>query len=57
MQWVQEQLERLGYGVTKTGKLDKATKNVLAAFQMHYRPTKHDGVPDAETLAIIKSLP
>lgn len=54
--WVQRQLERLGYAVPKNGKLDKATKNVIAAFQMHYRPSRHDGIPDAETLAILKSV-
>lgn len=55
--WAQRQLERLGYAVPKNGRLDKATKNVMAAFQMHYRPRLHDGIPDAETLAILKSVP
>jgi len=55
--WIQGQLERLGYDAPKSGKLDKATKNVLKAFQMHYRPSLYDGQPDAETMGILKSLP
>jgi len=55
--WIQAQLERVGYQVPRNGVLDKATRNVIAAFQMHYRPDRHDGLPDAETLAILKVLP
>lgn len=55
--WVQEQLARVGYNTPKTGRLDKATRNVVAAFQMRYRPSLYDGTPDAQTLAILKSLP
>lgn len=54
---VQEALARVGYTVPRTGVLDKATRNVIAAFQMHYRPARYDGEPDAETVAILKALP
>jgi N-acetylmuramoyl-L-alanine amidase len=54
--WIQGQLRRLGYAVPATGKLDRATRNVIAAFQMHFRPALYDGEPDAETLAIMKAL-
>jgi N-acetylmuramoyl-L-alanine amidase len=54
--WIQDQLERAGYETPHTGVLDKATRNVMAAFQMHYRPARHDGEPDAETLGILKAL-
>lgn len=57
MLWVQKQLRRVGYQVPNSGVPDRATKNVIAAFQMHYRPRRHNGVPDAETLAILKALP
>jgi len=57
VRWVQGQLERLGYDAPKNGRLDKATRKVIAAFQMHYRPRLYDGLPDAETLGILKSLP
>ena len=29
---------------------------VMAAFQMHFRPTRYDGVADAESLAIAEAL-
>ena len=56
IEWAQKKLKRLGYGIPQTGKLDKATHNVIAAFQMHYRPHKVDGKLDAETAAIIEAL-
>ena len=51
VQWFQEQLAQQGYGVPQHGELDEATRNVIAAFQMKYRPANHDGQPDAETAA------
>jgi len=56
IEWAQHKLKRLGYGIPQNGKLDKATHNVIAAFQMHYRPDKVDGKLDAETAAIIAAL-
>ena len=55
--WFQQQLQRLGYASPQTGTLDRATINVLAAFQMHYRPARYDGQPDAETAAIMMAMP
>ncbi|RTZ42598.1 N-acetylmuramoyl-L-alanine amidase [Candidimonas sp. SYP-B2681] len=55
--WLQQELSRAGYKTPRTGVLDKATTNVVAAFQMHYRPARYDGQPDAETLAILRALP
>ncbi|MGE8416134.1 MAG: N-acetylmuramoyl-L-alanine amidase [Pseudomonas sp.] len=54
--WFQQQLARLGYATPQTGELDVATRNVLAAFQMHYRPGRFDGTPDAESAAILQVL-
>lgn len=54
--WFQQQLHRLGYNSPQTGELDTATINVLAAFQMHYRPTLYDGQPDIETAAIMLAI-
>ncbi|AHV94106.1 N-acetylmuramoyl-L-alanine amidase [Bordetella holmesii] len=54
--WFQTELARLGYDTPRHGKLDRATRNVLTAFQMHYRPTHYDGQPDAETAAIMKAM-
>lgn len=55
--WFQRQLARLGYACPQHGRLDRATRNVLAAFQMHYRPADYSGRPDAETAAIMMALP
>ncbi|WP_065616452.1 N-acetylmuramoyl-L-alanine amidase [Pseudomonas moraviensis] len=54
--WFQAQLARLGYDTPQTGELDVATRHVLAAFQMHYRPARFDGTPDAQTAAILLVL-
>jgi N-acetylmuramoyl-L-alanine amidase len=54
--WYQQQLARLGYGVPQTGEFDVATQQVLAAFQMHYRPERFDGLGDAQSAAILQVL-
>lgn len=54
--WFQDTLERHGFAVPKTGELDAATRKVVAAFQMKYRPARFDGTPDAETAAILDVL-
>lgn len=54
--WFQENLARVGYGIEHTGKFDEPTIKTLAAFQMHYRPERSDGLPDAETAAILQAL-
>lgn len=53
---VQRALAAWGYDVTETGFFDAATRFALEAFQMHFRPTRHDGVADAETVAILRAL-
>lgn len=57
MREIQEKLRRAGYSVPDSGVLDAPTRKVLRAFQMHYRPARHDGEADAETLAILDALP
>jgi N-acetylmuramoyl-L-alanine amidase len=54
--WFQQQLAVHGYAVPQTGELDLATRNVIIAFQMKYRQSNFDGVPDAETAAILDVL-
>jgi len=54
--WFQEELARLGYATPQTGELDVATRHVLAAFQMHFRPSRFDGIPDAQTAAMLLVL-
>jgi N-acetylmuramoyl-L-alanine amidase len=54
--WFQQQLALIGYATPQTGELDVATRHVVAAFQMHYRPTKFDGEPDLQSAAILQVL-
>jgi N-acetylmuramoyl-L-alanine amidase len=54
--WFQQELARYGYAVPRTGVLDEATRRVLSVFQMRYRPAHHDGLPDAETAALLRVL-
>jgi N-acetylmuramoyl-L-alanine amidase len=54
--WFQARLAEHGFEVPRTGVLDPATRNVVSVFQMKYRPASYDGVPDAETAAILDVL-
>ncbi|MNF41902.1 N-acetylmuramoyl-L-alanine amidase AmiD precursor [compost metagenome] len=54
--WFQSQLARLGYSTPQTGELDVATRHVIAAFQMRFRPARFDGTPDAQTAAMLMVL-
>ena len=54
--WFQEQLGTVGYAVPTHGELDAETRNVVAAFQMKYRPHLYDGEPDAQTAAMLLAL-
>lgn len=51
--WFQAQLARAGYATPQTGELDVATRHVIAAFQMRFRPARFDGTPDAQTAALL----
>lgn len=54
--WFQQQLALHGFAVPANGELDAATRNVIRAFQMKYRPARFDGEPDAETAALLDAL-
>ncbi|MBX7272201.1 N-acetylmuramoyl-L-alanine amidase [Stutzerimonas chloritidismutans] len=54
--WFQDALAAQGYRVPRHGHLDDETRNVIAAFQMKYRPASFDGEPDAETAAMLQVL-
>lgn len=56
VEWFQQKLARVGYAVPRNGDLDEPTVNVITVFQMKYRPARHDGMPDAETAAILDVL-
>ena len=54
--WFQERLAAQGYDVPRGGELDPLTRRVLRVFQMRYRPARFDGLPDAETAALLDVL-
>ena len=43
--------------VPLNGVLDDETRNVIAAFQMRFRPDRFDGEPDLETAALLLAVP
>jgi N-acetylmuramoyl-L-alanine amidase len=53
---LQKKLQQYGYHISITGKLDTQTKNVIQAFQMHFRPNNIDGNPDNEIMHILENL-
>lgn len=53
---VQKALNIYGYKTETTGVLDEQTRNVLRAFQMHFRPSEVTGMPSIESVAILYAL-
>lgn len=53
---LQAALAAYGYPVVVSGELDDPTRDVLRAFQMHFRPADYSARPDAETAAILWAL-
>ena len=56
IKWFQEKLVQHGFTLPATGELDKLTRDVISAFQQKYRPARYDGMPDAETAAMLEVL-
>jgi N-acetylmuramoyl-L-alanine amidase len=54
MGWFQSRLAAHGFLVPLDRALGPETRDVLIAFQMKYRPQRYDGVPDAETAALLE---
>jgi N-acetylmuramoyl-L-alanine amidase len=52
----QETLAAIGYGVAQSGVFDAATRDVLAAFQRRFRPTRIDGRLDQQTAALLADI-
>lgn len=53
---LQNALKQFGYGLEATGNFDQATKEVVIAFQRHFRPARVDGIVDHSTLETLKRL-
>ena len=45
-----------GYQINDSDEWDKASRNVVYAFQLHFRPQQPTGVMDLETYAILQAL-
>ena len=54
--WFQKKLAEHGFAIAQNGEFDEAMRNVVAAFQMKYRPARFDGRLDAQTAAILEVL-
>jgi N-acetylmuramoyl-L-alanine amidase len=52
--WFQQRLKAHGFDVPQNGEFDEVTRITLRVFQMKYRPVRYDGVPDAETAALLE---
>ena len=53
---LQKLLGDYGYGVEVNGEYDSATRDVVAAFQRHFRPERVDGVFDASSRSTLQEL-
>ncbi|CCQ40779.1 N-acetylmuramoyl-L-alanine amidase [Yersinia enterocolitica] len=53
---IQQTLARYGYQIPQSGELDDETRQVIKAFQMHFRAQDFSGIPDVETEAIALAL-
>jgi N-acetylmuramoyl-L-alanine amidase len=53
---LQSALADFGYGIAVSGTFDEATRDVVTAFQRHFRPSKVDGVADRSTLRTLHKL-
>jgi N-acetylmuramoyl-L-alanine amidase len=53
---LQRTLRSYGYGLAETGIYDDATREVITAFQRHFRQARVDGIADPSTLLTLRAL-
>jgi len=53
---LQRALRAYGYGIEETGRYDDATRDVVTAFQRHFRQARVDGIADTSTLLTLRAL-
>ncbi|HHL2560976.1 TPA: N-acetylmuramoyl-L-alanine amidase [Yersinia enterocolitica] len=53
---IQQTLARYGYQIPQSSEWDDETRQVIKAFQMHFRAQDFSGIPDVETEAIALAL-
>ena len=50
---IRQKLADWGFAPAFSDEMDEYTRDALSAFQMRFRPARYDGVPDAETAALL----
>ena len=53
---MQRAFKDYGYGIEETGKYDELTRDVVTAFQRHFRPARVDGIADPSTVLTLRAL-
>lgn len=53
---LQAALAAYGYGLEPSGDYDACTRDVVTAFQRHFRPARVDGMADASTITTLQDL-
>ena len=53
---LQKGLIEYGYGLEESGSFDLSTKEVIIAFQRHFRPERVDGIVDSSTAETLRKL-
>lgn len=53
---LQKLLSEYGYGIGDSGRFGEHTEKVVGAFQRHFRPSRVDGVADAQTIETLYRL-
>jgi len=53
---LQRALRSYGYGIADSGVYDDATRDVVTAFQRHFRQARVDGIADPSTLLTLRAL-
>jgi N-acetylmuramoyl-L-alanine amidase len=53
---LQSMLAMFGYGIAIDGEFNERTRDVVAAFQRHWRPERVDGVADASTITTLRDV-
>jgi N-acetylmuramoyl-L-alanine amidase len=53
---LQRRLKSYGYGLAASGDFDSETEKVIEAFQLHFRPSRVDGIADPATVGTLIDL-
>ncbi|HCN17948.1 MULTISPECIES: N-acetylmuramoyl-L-alanine amidase [Psychrobacter] len=53
---IKQAFRKYGYQINDTDTWDKASRDVVYAFQLHFRPQQPTGTMDSETYAILQAL-